>query len=253
MSDRTIPRSFRMMEGFGVHTFRFVNEAGKSGFVKFHWKPKLGVHSLIWDEAGNYPEWELGIQVLEEEDEYKFDFDILDATKILPEEDVPVQRIGKMVLNRNVDNVFAETEQVTLHPGNIVRGIDFTNDPLLQGRLFSYSDTKFYRVGTNFKKLPINHPICPVHNNQRDGAARITIDKGQVAYHNNSLANNTPYTVPGDKGGFVTYPSAVEGVKTRKTMKSFSDHFLQARLFWNSMTKVEKEHIAGAFSFQLER
>nr|WP_026681850.1 catalase [Priestia megaterium] len=272
MSDRTIPRSFRMMEGFGVHTFRFVNKEGTSRFVKFHWKPKLGVHSLIWDEAqklggadadyhrrdlwenieaGNYPEWELGIQVLEEEDEFNFDFDILDSTKIWPEEDVPVQIIGKMTLNKNVDNVFAETEQLALHPGNIVRGIDFTNDPLLQGRLFSYTDTQFYRVGTNFKELPINRPICPVHNNQRDGAARITIDKGQVAYHNNSLANNTPYTVPGSKGGYVTYPSTVEGIKIRATARSFMDHFSQARLFWNSMTKVEREHIIDAFSFEL--
>lgn len=272
MSDRTIPRSFRMIEGFGVHTFRFVNKHGKSRFVKFHWKPMLGLHSLLWDEAqkiggadpdfhrkdlwenieaGNYPEWELGIQVIEEEDEFKFTFDILDATKLWPEELVPVRRIGKMTLNRNVDNVFAETEQVALHPGNIVRGIDFTNDPLLQGRLFSYTDTQIYRVGTNFQQLPINRPVCPFHNNQRDGNARYIIDQGKVAYHNNSLANNTPYTVPGTKGGFVTYPSLVDGYKVRATAPSFKDHFSQAKLFWNSMSPVEKHHIIDAYSFEL--
>jgi catalase len=272
MSDRAIPRSFRMMEGFGVHTFRLVNKNGKSRFVKFHWKPKLGVHSLIWDEAqklggadpdyhrrdlweninaGNFSEFELGIQVLEEEDEFKFDFDILDATKIWPEEDIPVKIIGKMTLNRNVENVFAETEQVALHPGNIVRGIDFSNDPLLQGRLFSYTDTQMARVGVNYQEIPINRPICPVHNNQRDGASRYVIDKGRVAYHNNSLANNSPYTVPGTKGGFVTYPSTVEGQKTRKTAPSFKDHYSQARLFWNSMSSIEKSHIIQALSFEL--
>lgn len=272
MSDRTLPRSFRMMEGFGVHTFRLVNKHGKSRFVKFHWKPLLGLHSLLWDEAqkiggvdpdfhrrdlwenieaGNYPEWELGVQVIEEEDEFTFNFDILDATKLWPEELVPVQRIGKMTLNRNVDNVFAETEQVALHPGNIVRGIDFTNDPLLQGRLFSYTDTQIYRVGTNFQQLPINRPVCPFHNNQRDGSARYIIDQGKVAYHKNSLANNTPYTVSGTKGGFVTYPSLVEGYKVRSTAPSFKDHFSQAKLFWNSMSPVEKHHIIDAYSFEL--
>ncbi|MGF9976911.1 catalase [Viridibacillus arvi] len=272
MSDRAIPRSFRMMEGFGVHTFRLVNKSGKSRFVKFHWKPKLGVHSLIWDEAqklggadpdyhrrdlweninaGNFPEFELGIQVLEEDDEFKFDFDILDATKLWPEEDVPVKIIGKMTLNRNVENVFAETEQIALHPGNIVRGIDFSNDPLLQGRLFSYTDAQMARVGVNYQQLPINRPICPVHNNQRDGASRYVIDKGKVAYHNNSLANNSPNTVPGTKGGFVTYPSTVEGQKTRKTAPSFKDHFSQARLFWNSMSSIEKSHIIHGFCFEL--
>ncbi|WP_195575247.1 catalase [Paenibacillus sp. 1001270B_150601_E10] len=272
MSDRAIPRSFRMMEGFGVHTFRFVNQQMKSRFVKFVVKPVLGVHSLIWDEAqklggidpdyhrrdlwnnieaGNYPEFELGIQVIEEEDEFKFDFDILDPTKLWPEEDVPVRLIGKITLNHNVTNAFAETEQIALHPGNIVRGIDFSNDPLLQGRLFSYTDTQLARVGVNYQELPINRPLCPVHNNQRDGASRIVINKGQVAYHQNSLAGNTPYTVPGPQGGFVTYPSTVEGVKIRKTSPSFDDHFSQARLFWNSMTPVEKSHIIQAFSFEL--
>ena len=205
MSDRTIPRSFRMMEGFGVHTFRFVNDKGRSRFVKFHWKPVLGVHSLVWDEAqiiagkdpdfqrrdlweaieiGDYPEFELGIQILEPEDEFKFDFDILDATKLWPEELVPVKKIGKMTLNRNVDNVFAETEQVAFHPGNVVPGIDFTNDPLLQGRLFSYLDTQLIRLGgPNFAEIPINRPICPVHNNQRNGFSRQTINLGRVSYH----------------------------------------------------------------------
>ncbi|GEN87654.1 catalase [Oceanobacillus sojae] len=272
MSDRTIPRSFRMIQGFGVHTFRLVNKEGVSHFCKFHWRPTLGVHSLIWDEAqkiggadpdfhrrdlweninkGNFPEYELGIQVIREDQEFDFDFDILDATKLWPEELIPLKKIGKMTLNKNVENVFAETEQVALHPGNIVRGIDFTNDPLLQGRLFSYADTQFYRVGTNFKQIPINCPIHTAHNNHRDGAARYVIDKGQVAYHQNYLADNTPYTVPGDKGGFVTYPSLVEGKKVRKTAPSFEDHFSQAKLFWNSMSDVEKSHILQAFSFEL--
>ncbi|WP_050614986.1 catalase [Bacillus testis] len=272
MSDRTVPRSFRMMEGFGVHTFRMVNEAGVSRFVKFHWKPVLGVHSLLFKEAqqiggydpdfhrrdlwsniemGNYAEFELGVQMIPEEDEMMFGFDILDSTKLWPEEDVPVTIIGKMTLNRNVDNVFAETEQVALHPGNIVPGIDFTSDPLLQGRLFSYTDTQLYRVGTNYKELPINRPLCPFHNNQRDGAARISIDLGQVAYHNNSLANNTPVTVSGEDGGFVSYPEQLGGTKTRETGELFSDHFSQARLFWNSMSDIEKMHITEAFSFEL--
>ena len=191
MSDRAIPRSFRMMEGFGVHTFRFINDKGKSRFVKFHWKPLLGVHSVVWDEAqkisgkdpdfhrrdlweaienGDFPEWEFGVQIVEEKDEHKFDFDLLDPTKIIPEELVPVQRIGKLTLNRNPDNFFAETEQVAFHPGHIVPGIDFTNDPLLQGRLFSYTDTQLIRLGgPNFHEIPINRPVAPVHNHQRDG------------------------------------------------------------------------------------
>ncbi|GAK13191.1 catalase [Geomicrobium sp. JCM 19039] len=272
MSDRTIPRSFRMMEGFGVHTFRLVNREGTSHFVKFHWKPVLGAHSLTWDEAqkiggadpdyhrrdlweniemGNFAEYELGIQVIAEDDEFMFDFDILDATKLWPEEEVPVQIIGKMTLNRNVDNVFAETEQIALHPGQIVPGIDFSNDPLLQGRIFSYADTQLYRVGTNYQELPINRPVCPIHNNQRDGQGRITINQGQVAYHNNSLADNTPSEVPPEEGGFSTYRSTVKGFKERKTAPSFKDHYSQARLFWNSMSPVEKDHIIEAFSFEL--
>ncbi len=235
MSDRTIPKSFRTMEGFGVHTFKLVNARGNVHFVKFHWKPRLGVHSLVWDESqklggidpdfhrrdiwelidsGGEAVWELGIQVIEEKDEFMFDFDILDATKLWPEEDVPVRIIGEMRLNRNVENVFAETEQVALHPGNIVPGIDFTNDPLLQTRLFSYTDTQMYRVGTNHQELPINAPICPFHNNQRDGAMRYIVDQGNVAYKKNSIWNNTPKEVPPSQGGFETYPETVSGKKS---------------------------------------
>ncbi|ASK61939.1 catalase HPII [Virgibacillus phasianinus] len=273
MSDRAIPRSFRMMEGFGVHTFRFVNDQGKAHFVKFHWKPMLGTHSVVWDEAqkingknpdfhradmfeaiesGNYPEYELGAQIIDESDEFKFDFDILDPTKLWPEEDVPVKIIGKMTLNRNVDNVFAETEQVAFHPGHVVPGIDFTNDPLLQGRLFSYTDTQLSRLGgPNFHELPINRPVCPFHNNQRDGIARQTINQGQVSYHNNSLAGNTPAPSSWEEGGYVHYQEKVEGRKVRARSESFKDHFSQATLFWNSMSDAEREHIKAAFSFEL--
>ncbi|MFG6114956.1 catalase [Halobacillus sp. MO56] len=273
MSDRAIPRSFRMMEGFGVHTFRFVNDKGEAHFIKWHWKPVLGTHSLVWDEAqkisgkdpdfhrgdlydsienGDYPEFELGVQIIKEEDEFKFDFDILDPTKIWPEEDVPVKKIGKMTLNRNVDNVFAETEQVAFHPGHVVPGIDFTNDPLLQGRLFSYTDTQLIRLGgPNFHELPINRPVCPFHNNQRDGYGRMTINKGPVAYHKNSMADNTPETAAPEEGGFEHYQEKVEGKKVRKRSDSFKDHFSQATLFWNSMSDPEKEHIKEAFSFEL--
>ncbi|WP_099159212.1 catalase [Virgibacillus ndiopensis] len=273
MSDRAIPRSFRMMEGFGVHTFRFVNEEGQAYFVKFHWKPTLGAHSVVWDEAqkingknpdfhradlyesidnGDFPEYELGVQIIDEADEFKFDFDILDPTKIWPEEEVPVKIIGKMTLNRNVDNVFAETEQVAFHPGSVVPGIDFSNDPLLQGRLFSYTDTQLFRLGgPNFHELPINRPVCPFHNNQRDGYGRQTINKGQVSYHNNSLAANTPETAKEDEGGYVHYQEKMEGRKVRARSNSFKDHFSQAVMFWNSMSDVEKEHIKDAFSFEL--
>ncbi|MFJ7972133.1 catalase [Psychrobacillus sp. NPDC096389] len=273
MSDRAIPRSFRMMEGFGVHTFRFVNDQGTSHFVKFHWKPVLGVHSVVWDEAqklngknpdfhrqdlydaidsGNYPEFELGVQIIEEKDEFQFDFDILDPTKLWPEEDVPVNIIGKMTLNRNVDNVFAETEQVAFHPGNVVPGIDFTNDPLLQGRLFSYTDTQLIRLGgPNFHELPINRPVCPFHNNQRDGYGRQTINVGQVSYHNNSLAGNTPTPVSKEDGGYTHYQEKVDGHKVRARSESFKDHFSQATMFWNSMSEPEKLHIVNAFSFEL--
>lgn len=273
MADRAIPRSFRMMEGFGVHTFRFINDEGISHFVKFHWKPKLGVHSLVWDEAqkiagkdpdfnrrdlwesieaGDFPEYEFGVQILPEEDEFKFDFDILDPTKIWPEEDVPVTMIGKMTLNRNVDNVFAETEQVAFHPGHVVPGIDFTNDPLLQGRLFSYTDTQLIRLGgPNFHEIPINRPVCPFHNNQRDGYHRQTINKGPVSYHQNSMANNTPAPVIPTEGGFEHHQEKVEGRKVRARSESFKDHFSQVKLFWNSMSSPEKKHIIEAYSFEL--
>lgn len=273
MSDRGIPRSYRMMQGFGIHAFRFVNEDGEACFVKFHWTPKLGVHSVLWDEAqkingknpdfhrqdlyeaiesGNYPEYELGVQILPEADEFKFDFDILDATKLWPEELIPVEPIGKMTLNRNVDNVFAEMEQVAYHPGNVVPGIDFTNDPLLQGRLFSYLDTQLIRLGgPNFHEIPINRPVCPFHNNQRDGYHRMTINKGQVAYHRNSLWNDTPAPASPEEGGYTHYEEKVEGRKIQARSKSFADHFSQARMFWNSMTVPEKKHIVDAFSFEL--
>ena len=273
MSDRAIPRSFRMMEGFGIHTFRFVNAKGESHFIKFHWKPKLGVHSLVWDEAqklsgknadfhrgdlyesienGDYPEWELGVQIIKEEDEFNFDFDILDPTKLWPEEEIPVKIVGKMTLNRNVENVFAENEQVAYHPGNVVKGIDFSNDPLLQGRLFSYTDTQINRFGSaNHHELPINKPVCPFHNNQRDGFMRQTINKGQVSYHKNSLADNEPEPASEEEGGYVHYQEKIDGHKVRARSESFKDHFSQATLFWNSMSGVEKEHIKNAFSFEL--
>lgn len=272
MSDRAIPRSFRMMEGFGVNTFRFINEEGKAHFVKFHWKPLLGVHSLLqaeaakiggedpdfnrrdlWDniEMGNYPEFELGVQLLEEKDEFSFDFDILDPTKLWPEEDVPVRIIGKMTLNRNVDNFFAETEQVAFHPGNVVPGIDLSNDPLLQGRLFSYLDTQLIRLGgPNFHEIPINRPVCPFHNNQRDGYGRRTINVGNVAHHRNAMANNSPYPVSEEAGGYVHYQEKVEGNKIRARSESFNDHFSQATLFWNSMSAPERKHIIDAFAFE---
>lgn len=273
MSDRALPRSYRMMEGFGVHTFRFVNKEGVSSFVKFHWKPILGVHSVAWDEAqiisgkdpdfhrrdlwdaiesGAFPEWELGVQIIPEEDEFKYDFDLLDSTKLVPEELVPVQRVGKMTLNRNPDNFFAETEQVAFHLGNVVPGIDFTNDPLLQGRLFSYTDTQLLRLGgPNFHEIPINRPVVSVYNNQRDGHMRQTINKGKVSYSPNSLGNNDPAQVKESEGGFVSYPERIDAKKIRARSKSFLDHFSQARLFFNSQSDPEKNHIVDALSFEL--
>lgn len=273
MSGRALPRSFRMMEGFGVHTFRFINEQGKSHFVKFHWKPKLGVHSLVWDETqkiagkdpdfnrrdlwnaieqGDFPEFELGVQILKEEDEFNFDFDILDATKLWPEEIVPVRIVGKMTLNRNTDNFFAETEQVAFHVGHLVPGIDFTNDPLLQGRLFSYTDTQLLRLGgPNFPEIPINRPIAPVHNNQRDGMHRMTINQGQTSYHKNSLANNDPAPVASSEGGYRHYEEKVEGRKIKARSNSFDDHFSQASMFWHSMSPIEQSQIVDAFRFEL--
>ncbi|MUP45621.1 catalase [Gramella sp. BOM4] len=273
MSDRAIPRSFRMMEGFGIHTFRLVNKEGKSHFVKFHWKPLLGVNSVTWDEAvklhgadtdfhrrdlwdaieaGNYPEWELGIQVVPEEDEHKFEFDLLDPTKLIPEEMVPVQRIGKMTLNRNPDNFFSETEQVAFHPGHIVPGIDFTNDPLLQGRLFSYTDTQLSRLGSpNFHEIPINRPVNEVHNNQRDAHMRMTVNKGKTAYFPNSIGGGCPHLAKMAEGGFTSYEERQDGNKVRARSESFSDHFSQPGIFYRSLEEWEKEHVVEAYSFEL--
>lgn len=273
MSDRALPRSFRMMEGFGIHTFRFINEHGKGRFVKFHWKPLLGLHSVLWDEAqkisgqdpdfhrrdlweaienGDYPEWEFGVQTVEEEDEHEFDFDLLDATKIIPEELVPVKRIGKLTLNRNPDNFFAETEQVAFHPGHLVPGIDFTNDPLLQGRLFSYTDTQLIRLGgPNFHEIPINRVVAPVHNNQRDGHMRQTINRGRTSYEPNSIGNGCPMQAKAHMGGFVSYAEKIDAQKVRARSESFFDHFSQAALFWNSQSDSEKEHLVEALRFEL--
>jgi catalase len=273
MSDRAIPRSYRMMEGFGVHTFRFINAAGESHFVKFHWKPLLGVHSVAWDEAqkisgkdpdfhrrdlwdaiekGIFPEYELGIQIVPQSDEHKFEFDLLDATKIIPEEIVPIQRIGKLTLNRNPDNFFAETEQVAYNPGHLIPGIDITNDPLLQGRLFSYLDTQLSRLGThNFQEIPINRPIAPVHNNQRDGHMRQTINTGRVSYEPNTLGGGCPFQAKAKDGGFTSFPERIDGHKIRTRSKSFLDHFSQATLFYNSQSDAEKNHMVDALCFEL--
>ena len=275
MSDRAIPRSYRMMEGFGVHSFRFINEEGKSSFVKFHWKPLLGVHAVAWDEAqtisgkdpdyhrrdlweaienGDFPQWELGVQIIAEEDEHKFEFDLLDATKLVPEELVPVQRVGTLTLNRNPDNFFAETEQVAFHIGHIVPGIDFTNDPLLQGRLFSYTDTQLIRLGgPNFHEIPINRPVVPVHNNQRDGFMRQTINRGKIAHSPNTMAAGCPFLSGKMQGGFSSFPENMTGFKTREKSESFFDHFSQAKLFFNSQSEPEQNHIIEALSFELGR
>ena len=275
MSDRAVPRSLRMMEGFGIHAFRLINARGDAHFVKFHWKPKLGVHGLAWDEAqkiagkdpdfhrrdlweaiesGNFPEWELGVQIVDAGKEGELGFDILDPTKLIPEEQVPVQIIGKMVLNRNPDNFFAETEQVAFHPGHLVPGIDFSNDPLLQGRLFSYTDTQLSRLGgANFHEIPINRGVCPMHNFQRDGMHRQSIAKGRVAYEPNTLANGTEFRVDGAAQGFQSFPEALESPKIRRRSPSFDDHFSQATLFWNSQSMVEKDHIVEAFRFELSK
>jgi catalase len=273
LSDRGIHRSYRMMQGFGVNTFRFINAQGKARFVKFHWKPMQGMAQLVWDEAqklagkdpdylrrdlwtaietGHYPEWELGVQMIEEEDEFHFDFDVLDPTKIWPEEDVPVMPVGKMVLNRNPENFFAETEQVAFHPGNLVPGIDVSNDPLLQGRLFSYLDTQLIRLGgPNFHEIPINRPLAPIHNNQRDGYHRTQINHGKVSYSPNSVNDNYPRPAPREEHGYVHYQEKVEGRKVRARSESFKDFYSQATLFWNSMTPPEKEHIIKAFHFEV--
>ncbi len=273
MSDRAIPRSYRMMEGFGVHTFRLLDDKKKSTFVKFHWKPLLGVHSVAWDEAQNisgkdpdfhrrdlweaiesgaFPEYELGVQLVKDSDEHKFEFDLLDPTKIIPEELVPVQRIGKLTLNRNPDNFFAETEQVAFHIGHIVPGIDFTNDPLLQGRLHSYLDTQLKRLGgPNFHEIPINRPIAPVHNNQRDGHMRQTINKGRVSYEPNSIGGGCPFQAGMADGGFTSFEEPIDARKVRERSPSFHDHFSQATLFYDSQSAAEKRHIVDAFRFEL--
>ncbi|MEV5243112.1 catalase [Streptomyces cinnamoneus] len=274
MSDRAIPRSFRMMQGFGVHTFRFVTADGRGTFVKFHWKPKLGVHSQIWDEAqitagrdpdyhrrdlwesieaGEYPEWELGVQLVPESDEFAFDFDLLDATKIIPEEQVPLRPVGRLVLDRNPQNFFAETEQVAFHTANVVPGIDFTNDPLLQGRNFSYLDTQLIRLGgPNFSQLPVNRPVADVHHNHRDGFGQQVIHPG-TNYFPNSLGGGCPAHAGagGGAGVFRHYAERVDGEKIRVRSESFQDHYSQAALFWNSMADWERRHIVEAFRFEL--
>jgi catalase len=273
MSDRAIPRSFRMMEGFGIHTFRLINDAGKSQFVKFHWRPKLGNSSVLWDEAvkingadldfhrrdlwesiakGDFPEYELGLQIFDEEMADSLDFDVLDATKIIPEEIVPVQMVGKMVLDRNPDNFFAETEQVAFCPSHIVPGIDFSEDPLLQGRLFSYLDTQLSRLGgPNFHQLPVNAPKCPFHNLQRDGIHQMSLQPGRVAYEPNSLDPNG--VRESAQRGFTTSARAVAGSTLRARSESFSDHYSQARLFFQSITPPEQKHLANAITFELSK
>jgi len=271
MSDRAIPRSFRMMEGFGIHTFRFVNARGVSTFVKLHWRPKHGAISLIWDEAvkiagadpdfhrrdlwnaiqaGDYPEWELSVQAFDQETADGFDFDVLDPTKLIPEEVVPLTPLGKMVLDRTVDNFFAETEQVAFCPANIVPGIEFSNDPLLQGRLFSYLDTQLSRLGSpNFHELPINAAKCPVLNNQRDAHMRHTIVAGRVAYEPNSLDPAGPRADA--KGGYKSFAEPLSGEKGRLRPELFADHYTQARLFYRSLTDYEQRHVAASFAFEL--
>ena len=273
MSDRAIPRSYRMMQGFGVHTFRLVNQQGESVFCKFHWNPIAGTHSLIWDEAvkiagadidyhrrdlweaieaGAYPEFELGLQVFSEAQAEKFEFDVLDPTKIVPEELVPVLPVGKMTLNRNPDNFFAETEQVAFCTAHVVPGIDFTNDPLLQGRIHSYVDTQISRLGgPNFHEIPINSPIAPVYNNQRDGMHRQAIHRGRASYEPNSLGGGYPHQT-GMKG-YTSYPRQVAADMVRGKAELFSDHYSQARLFWDSQSPIERTHIISAFRFELTR
>ena len=273
MSDRAIPRSYRMMQGFGVHTFRLVNAEGESVFVKFHWTPVLGTHSLDWDEAvklcgadpdfhrrdlweaieaGAYPEYELGLQVFTEAEADRYSFDVLDATKLVPEELAPVRPVGRLVLNRNPDNFFAETEQVAFCTAHIVPGLDFSNDPLLAGRIHSYVDTQLLRLGgPNFHEIPINAPVAQVHNNQRDGFHRQAIHRGRVAYEPNSLGGGCPFQA-GMKG-FVSFPEPIKDDKVRGNPEKFADHYSQAKLFFDSQTEIEKQHIIRAFRFELTR
>lgn len=270
MSDRAIPRSYRMMQGFGVNTYTLTNAAGVRSFVKFHFTPELGVHSLVWDEAlklagqdpdfhrkdlmeaidnGVYPKWKFGIQTIEESNEDDFDFDILDATKVWPEDLVPIRYIGELELNKNVDEFFTQTEQVAFCTGHVVPGIGFSDDPLLQGRNFSYFDTQLSRLGTNWQELPINKPVCPVMNFNRDGAMRHTISKGKVNYWPNRFEAQPPATK--EEGGYVDYPERVVGIKERAKSAKFKDHFSQAQLFFNSLSEIEKSHMLAAFSFEL--
>ena len=273
MSDRTLPRSLRMMEGFGVHSFRLINATGQSTFVKFHWRPKLGLQSTIWDETvkisgadqdfhrrdmfdaittGNFPEWELAVQLFTQEDADKFPFDHLDPTKLIPEELVPLKVIGRMVLDRWPNNFFAETEQVAYCASTIVPGIDFSNDPLLQGRLFSYQDTQLSRLGSpNFHQIPINAPKCPFGNHQRDGHMQMEQPTGRVAYEPNSLSENSPRETP--VNGFRSAGITERGEKGRIRAESFADHYSQARMFYLSQTSYEQAHIASAFVFELSK
>ena len=273
MSDRAIPRSLRMMQGFGVHTFRLVNHKNESVFCKFHWKPKFGTHSLTWDEAvkisgadpdyhrrdlweaiesGDFPEWELGLQTFTEAQSEKFSFDVLDATKLIPEELVPVVPVGRMVLNRNPDNFFAETEQVAFCTAHVVPGIDFSNDPLLAGRIHSYVDTQITRLGgPNFHEIPINAPIAAVQNNQRDGMHRQALHRGRVSYEPNSLAGGCPFQAGG--AGFIPFPAPVHEDKVRGKPEKFAEHYAQAKLFFDSQTDMEKSHIIAAFRFELSK
>ncbi len=273
MSDRAIPRSLRMIEGFGVHTFRLMDAHGVSRFVKFHWRPKLGAAAVLWDEAvkingadpdfhrrdlweaierGDFPEWELGLQVFDQATADGLDFDVLDPTKLIPEEIIPLRMVGKMVLNRNVDNFFAETEQVAFLPTNIVPGIDFSNDPLLQGRLFSYQDTQLSRLGgPNFHQIPVNAPRCPMHNFQRDGLRQMEVPKGRVNYEPNSFDGGVPRENP--TRGFASHPEPLDATKQRKRSETFADHYSQARMFFRSMTRPEQTHIVSAFAFELAK
>ena len=273
MSDRAIPRSYRMMQGFGVHTFRLINAQGHSRFCKFHWTPKQGTHSVVWDEAvrisgadpdfhrrdlwqaidsGNFPEYELALQVFTEEQAASFPFDILDPTKLVPEEMAPLHPVGRMVLNRNPDNFFAETEQVAFCAAHLVPGLDFTDDPLLQGRVHSYIDTQISRLGgPNFHEIPINSPLAQVHNNQREGMHRQAINRGRVNYEPNSLGGGCPFQA-GAKG-FTSFPEPIAEHKVRGKPELFADHYSQARLFWISQSAPEKAHIVNAFRFELTR
>lgn len=273
MSDRGLIRSYRHLESWSINTYLFVNDKGVATFVRFVWKPLLGVQSLLQDEAiklggidpdfhrrdlreaidrGAYPEYELGVQLIPLEDEFKYDFDVLDPTKFWPEELVPVQIVGKMTLNRNIDNYHTESEQVAFNPANVVPGIDFSNDPVLQGRLIAYHNAQVHRLGSpNFQELPINKPVCPFHNNQRRGPMRYRIDVDEVGYHQNSLANNTPHETPPEEGGYVPYPKKVDGAVIRNRSESFNDFYSQTRIFWNSLTPIEKQHTIEGFTYQL--